>query len=209
MNLTKQQEKNLLVALLAIFAIALAYRMVTSEKQKALPLVFERGATARSPVRRGLQATAASTDPLVVFFERRHEHFPGVTRDLFRMENAQPKKAVPVLISQPVVTAPAVPLPPPIPEKTPEEIAAELARADLSKFRFLGYLTDTGKDSSLFLSKEGELFIVKSGDTVLKNYKIKTAGKDFVQLLDTVTRVEVRVELSGSGPEQAPLQKGK
>jgi len=79
--------------------------------------------------------------------------------------------------------------------KTAEEIAADLARTDLSKFRFLGYLTD--KDSSLFLSKEGELFIVKKGDAVLKSYQIKAVGIDHVVLYDTVTKVEVRIELSG------------
>ena len=60
-----------------------------------------------------------------------------------------------------------------------------------------GYLTD--KDSSLFLSKEGEQFIIKSGDTVLKSYQIKAVGKDHVVLHDTVTRAEVRIELTGSG----------
>ena len=42
---------------------------------------------------------------------------------------------------------------------------------------------------------------------MLKNYKIKDAGKDYVVLLDTVTLVEVRIELSGSAPEPtAPPQ---
>jgi hypothetical protein len=104
---------------------------------------------------------------------------------------AKPKR----IIQKPVevVTAPA----PTIPAKTPEEIAAEAARADLTRFRFLGYLTD--KDSSLFLSKDGELFIVKTGDTVLKGYKIKAVGMDHVILQDTATKVEVKIELTGSG----------
>jgi hypothetical protein len=116
-------------------------------------------------------------------------------RDIFRMSAPEPAgKRKPVvaqsatIITQPVST---------VPVKTAEEVAADLARADLSKFRFLGYLTD--KDSSLFLSKEGELFIVKSGETVLKNYQIKAVGKDHVVMQDTVTKVEVRIELTGSG----------
>jgi hypothetical protein len=39
---------------------------------------------------------------------------------------------------------------------------------------------------------------VKSGDTILKNYQVKTVGKDHVVLFDTITKVEVRVELTGS-----------
>jgi hypothetical protein len=34
---------------------------------------------------------------------------------------------------------------------------------------------------------------------VLKNYQIKAVGKDHVVLYDTVTKVEVRIELTGSG----------
>jgi len=61
-----------------------------------------------------------------------------------------------------------------VPVKTAEEVAATCAGRSL-KVPVLGYLTD--KDSSLFLSKEGELFIVKSGETVLKNYQIKAVGR--------------------------------
>jgi hypothetical protein len=194
MAFSKQQQKIILSVLVAVLLLAVIYRFVTDEKPKTAPLTYARGAVAAAPVRRGLSSPAASSDPLAVFFARRHEPFPGVNRDLFRMENPAPKR-------QPAPVAPVAPPPPTAPEKTPEELAAEAARADLSKFRFLGYLTD--RDRSLFLSKEGETFIVKSGDRVLKNYTIKDAGKDYVVLFDTVTQVEVRIELSGSGPDPA------
>lgn len=194
MTFNKQQQKIVLSVLVAVLLLANIYRFVTTEKPKTAPLTYAPGAVAASPVRRGLPSPAASSDPLAVFFSRRHDPFPGVARDLFRMGNPAPKP-------KPAPVAPLVPAPPPVPEKTPEEIAAELAKEDLSKFRFLGYLTD--KDRSLFLSKDGETFIVKSGDQVLKNYRIKDAGKDYVILLDTATQVEVRIELSGSGPEPA------
>ena len=195
MAFSKQQQKIVLSVVVTVLLLAVMYRFVTDEKPKTAPLTSARGAVAAAPVRRGLSSPTVSSDPLTVFFARRHEPFPSAGRDLFRMEN--PVKPLP----KPVPVAPVAPAPPPVPEKTSEEIAAELAKADLSKFRFLGYLTDG--DRSLFLSKDGETFIVKSGDRVLKNYKIKDAGKDYVILQDTVTRVEVRVELSGSGPDPA------
>jgi hypothetical protein len=130
------------------------------------------------------------------------ERFPGVSRDIFRMDNPAPKRSqIVVTQSTPTIVMPV------IPEKTPEQLAAEASRADLSKFRFLGYLTDTDKESSLFLAKDGETFVVKSGDTVLKNYRVKEAGRDFVVLLDTITRVDVKVELSG-GAEPASHSPG-
>ncbi len=195
MALTTQQEKKIAVALFAVLAALVLYRMVSVEENKTAPLTFARGMKAASPVRRGMAAPGGASDPLLVFLERRIEKYPGVARDLFRMggANGQANRR-PALITKPIAT---VTLPTStIPVKTPEEAAADLARADLSRFRFLGYLTD--KDSSLFLSKDGELFIVKSGDTMLKNYQVKAVGKDHVVLFDTITRVEVRVELTGS-----------
>jgi hypothetical protein len=194
MALTPEQEKKLLAVLLTVLVVAVLYRVVTAEKQKTAPLAHPRGSVAASPVRQGIASPDEAGDPLRVLLARRDERFPGVSRDIFRMQNPAPKPP-------PKPATPAVPLPPPVPEKTPEQIAAEHARADLSKFRFLGFLTE--KDSSLFLSKEGELFIVKSGDTVLKNYVVKEAGKDYVILRDTITTVEVRVELSGGGDQGA------
>lgn len=202
MTFTKEQQKITLVALIVLIALVNGYNFMIGGKPKTAPLMYERGAVASSPVRQGLLSRGSGADPLNVFLERHDERYPGVTRDFFRMENpaVKPKPA-------PIVVLP--PAPPLVPVKTPEEIAAEASRADLSKFRFLGYLTD--KESSLFLSKDGELFIVKSGDRVLKNYKVQEASKDFVVMLDTVTGVEMRIDLSGSvtqqqAPQQPPSQ---
>jgi hypothetical protein len=203
MTFTQERQKKVLVALTAVLALLIIYRILTAEKPKTAPLTYQRGAVASSPVRQGVSSRAGSADPLNMFLERRGEKFPGVSRDIFRMANPAPKPKTGTL--------------PPVHVKTPEELAAEAAqaaadaakaavqaaadaaRADLLKFRFLGYLTD--KDSNkLFLSKDGELFIVKSGDQVLKNYKVKEAGKDSVVLLDTITRVEVRINLSDGKP---------
>ena len=199
MSLSPEQQKRILYGAVAVLAILVLYRFVTAEKPRTVPLTYTQGAVARSRVRTGIAVPAAS-DPLRLFLARRMERFPGVSRDIFRMDNPAPKKPKAIFTAPtPTIVIPV------IPEKTPEQIAAEAARADLSKFRFLGYLTDT--DSSLFLSKDGETFIVKSGDPVLKNYRVKDAGKDYVVLLDTVTQVEVKVELSG-GAEPASQSPG-
>ncbi len=189
MALSKQQEKRLLVGLLAVLVILLLFRMFSVEAPRTAPLTYTPGMKVASPVRRGLQATGEGKDALSVFLARRVERYPGMERDLFRAR--EKPVVVPIMVTRPPVTVPTVT----VPEKTPEEIAADAARADLSSFRFLGYLTD--KDSSLFLSKGGELYIAKSGDTVIKSYKIKSAGKDHVILYDTATKVEVRIDLSG------------
>lgn len=198
MILNKQRERQVLYGLLAVLAAMTVYRIATYEKPRTAPLAFPPGSVATSTVRSGPVRPSAA-DPILLLLGKREEKYPGVQRDLFRMENPVPRAK----------TAPAsaqVQIAPPVPQKTPEELAAEAARADLAKFRFLGYVAErAGRESSLFLSKEDELFIVKIGDKVQKNYVVKGAGKDHVVLLDTATRVEVRVELSG-GAEQPGKQ---
>lgn len=200
MTFTRDQEKKLLAGLIAIFAVVVLFRVFTAEKPRTAPLTYQRGAVAASTVRSGRLAPSADTDPILLLLSRREEKFPAATRDLFRMQNPAPR---PKPAPAPVV--PVEPAVPPVPVKTPEEIAADAARADLSRFRFYGYVTAEGKGSSLFLAKDGELFIARIGETILKNYEIKEAGKEHVVLLDTVTRVEVRIELSGAA-EQMPRQ---
>lgn len=219
MKLIEAQQKMVLVALVIVFALLIAYRVMTDEKPKTATLMYTRGAVASSRMRQGLSSRAASSDLLNIFLEQRRGKYPGVSRDIFRMENPAPKPK-PVVVSH-VTATPLVHV------KTPEEIAAEAvlaaaqavqaaadaARADLNKFKYLGYLTE--KDNTLFLSKERELFIVKRGDKLLKSYKVKEVSKNHVVLLDTVTHVEVQLELSGAElvtqqpqqqvPQQQPL----
>jgi len=195
MQMTKQQESRLLWVLLAVLGGLVLYRSLGGEQQRTAPLTFTPGMTVSSPVRRGIATSGpgSGTDPVSLFLTQRVQRYPGVSRNIFQLiEDAPAARSKAAAKPEATVTLPT----PTQPVKSPEEIAADAARADLSRFRFLGYLTD--KDSSLFLSKDGELFIAKSGDIVLRTYKIKTAGKDHVVLYDTATKVEVRLELTGS-----------
>lgn len=191
----RKHQIVLLAAMLAVLAAMQLYQRLTAEPPRTMPLTYTRGMSVSAPVRLGLSEGGGQADPLSVLLARRTGAWPGVRRDLFRLtgtgEVVRPKPAV-ISKPMPTVTMPTST----VPERSAEEIAAETARADLSRFRFLGYLTD--KDSSLFLSKDGELFIVKTGDTILKSYRIKETGKDHVILMDTATKVEVKIELQGS-----------
>ncbi len=205
MTLNAEQQKKMLVALVACLAILIAYRVMTNEKPRTAPLTYTRGAVATSSVRTGIRPSADPTDSLQLFLAQRSRKYPGVSRDIFRMENPvkpKPKTAV--------ATAKTPTVPPPPPPPTPEEIAAaaaraaaDAARADLAKFRFMGYL-----NNSLFLSKEGQVYVVRVGDQITKTYRVKNvgkeSGKDIVTLLDTSTSVEVKIELSGG---EAPVRK--
>ncbi len=198
MKVSQDQQKKVLGALVALIVLLNGYYYLNSEKPKTAPLTYPRGAVAGSPMRQGALSAAGGADPLNIFLAQKEEKYPGASRDIFRMELPAPKRKLPP--PSPVVTAPT----PSIPEKTPEQIAEDQARADLSKFKFLGYLTE--KDNTLFLSRDGELFMAKNGERVLNTYMIKEAGRDYVVLMDTVTHVNVRVELSGG---EQPSQTGQ
>ena len=204
--LSKAQQQIVLIVLVALIVLINGYRYLNREKPKTAPLTYGRGAVAVAPVRQGPSSRMAGADPLNIFLERRKEKFPTVVRDIFRMENPAPPKPKGKTVTPPVIV------------KTAEEIAAEAAqaaaaaakaaadaaaqaaRADLMKFQFAGYLTD--KESTIFLSKEGELFIVKKGSKLIKSYKVKDTGKNYVILLDTVTGVEVQLDLPGADMSQ-------
>jgi len=190
MTITKEQQKALLAVLLGTIVLMNAYSFLAEDAPKTAPLVYERGAKASTPVRTGLQSRSGGADPLAVYLNLSKQSYPGVSRDIFRMQNPQTAKPKPAPVV--VVTAPAAPAGP---QKTPEELAADQSRAELLKFKYLGYLVE--KDMTLFLSKAGELFVVKVGDKVLAGYTVKEANKDFVVILDTATRVEGRVPLAG------------
>ncbi len=194
-KLSQEQEKKVLAAVLAVLMLLIIYRVETADKPRTAPLAYAPGAVAHSGIRQEPEDAASNADPLNVFLARSEEKFPGVSRDIFRMANPAPKPKL-----KPVVALP--PPPPPVPQRTPEEIAADQARADLAKFQFLGYLTS--KDKTLFLSKDGELFVVQIGDKLLKSYQVKEASADYVELIDTATKVAVRVGLAGAGPSFVP-----
>src|SRR5512139_3380633 len=130
MIMTRQQEKKLLRALLVPLVALICYWLFSAEAPRTAPLTFTRGMVVSTPVRKGLPAPGTKTDPLVVFLERRVEKYPGVSRDLFRMsspEGGGKPKSTPVEVSKPVetVTLPTAT----VPVKSPEEIAAEMAKA--------------------------------------------------------------------------------
>ncbi|MGE0472838.1 MAG: hypothetical protein AB7P17_04325 [Nitrospirales bacterium] len=71
---------------------------------------------------------------------------------------------------------PTVPVPPPLPPgPSPAELAAQRARQELNRFRFLGFLTKGG-ESQAFLTNGQAIYIVKQGEMLdgrVQVYKIE------------------------------------
>jgi hypothetical protein len=105
-----------------------------------------------------------------------------------------PPATLPVPLPPPAATVPPVvaPLPPQGP--TPEELAKKAGQQELSQYRYLGYLTRSGKDEA-FLSKGNNLHIVKAGEVIDQRVLVKAIGPTGVTLQETASQVEHTVVL--------------
>jgi len=173
--------KLLLVALLGIWVVIVVYQWGTPEKQKRVPLTYTKDSLAIETNQKEGEVLTLRLDLL----EKSREVKWRKPKNIFR----------PIKIYKPTTTTTL----PPIPEvylPSPEEIAAEKARQDLSRFKVLGFL-NKGEYQEVFLSKDGELFIVRQGDMIQNRYRLKAlyqeANREGVILLDPNTNVEVTI----------------
>jgi hypothetical protein len=93
-----------------------------------------------------------------------------------------------------VITPPVAAVAPP-PGPTPEELARQAGRQELSQYRYLGYLTRSGKDEA-FLSKGKDLHIVKAGEVIDQRVLVKAIAPTGVTLQETASQVEHTVVLT-------------
>ena len=173
--------KLFLVALLGIWLVIAVYQWGTPEKQKRVPLTFTKDSLAIKTSQKEGETLTLHLDLL----EKSREVKWSKPKNIFR----------PIKIYKSTTTTTL----PPVPEvyvPSPEEIAAEKARQDLSRFKVLGFL-DKGGHQEVFLSKDGELFIVRQGDMIQNRYRLKAlyqeSNREGVVLLDPQTNVEVTI----------------
>ncbi|HXN07389.1 MAG TPA: hypothetical protein VN944_10035 [Nitrospiria bacterium] len=111
-----------------------------------------------------------------------------ITKNIFapiRVYIAPPPKTAALL--PPVVVTP----PPP----SAEEIARSQAMADLSQFKYLGYLNKGGREQGFF-SKGSELYIVGKGEAMEGNFILKEIDPNHAVLRDRPTGVESSLTLT-------------
>ena len=96
----------------------------------------------------------------------------------------------------PPLAAMAIPpaSPPVVPGPTPEELARQAGRQELSQYRYLGYLTRAGVDEA-FLSRGKDLHIVKAGESIDQRVLVKTIKPNEVTLQETASQVEHTVAM--------------
>ena len=183
--------KSILIILLSVLALIIIYRVVTHAKPKTAPLKYVKGKAIIKPE----EITARDADK---------KDGTGLRLDLLNKKLGDSIQIARNIFA-PLYTPPPPPkkpaLPPPLqkPEvkvPTPEEIAAEKAKAELLKFKYLGFMNKGGVNE-VFLSKDNELISTKKGEVVKGRYLIKDINPNAVIIQDKETQIEQVVNLSG------------
>jgi hypothetical protein len=125
---------------------------------------------------------------LAIEIDRLHERLaPAVTprspgRNLFTFHTAAPR--------------PVAPVPAPAPRAALTEFAP--APIALPSLKLAGIAEDAGPDGPLrtaFISGEGQLFMVKEGETVTPRYRVAKISADVVELTDVIDNSARRLAL--------------
>ncbi len=158
--MTNQHKGLLLVGLLVAWGSLTAYEMLESSGTSPSD---QGNIAATNSMLPSVQAlTLAESFPnarqLVKFSQPRNIFSPIGSRKIASKKISIPKRRPQ---SNSIVAPP--PPAPTISSPSPEELAAQRARQELNKFRFLGYLTKGG-ESQAFLTNGQAIYIVKQGE---------------------------------------------
>ena len=199
------QQWLLFSGLLLILCVALFFQLMDESEPQRVPLLYKTGQTVRDQARirqpQTLSLSFSSENDVsrpTTFTQPRNIFAP-----LFQKKASIPKSS----LSKASVAPPLRPLPPsqpsiPFTGPSPEELAAEQARAQLSQFLFLGYLT-RGSDRQVFLSKGKAIYIVQQGEIIEGDIEVRATDPTAVTLAKPIPGTGKTVETT------LPLTKDK
>lgn len=133
---------------------------------------------------------------------------PVVNADDFRIRGAEPAPALSVAtkrdLFQPKLAAVAktpkkvaAAVPPAPPPKTPQELAADAARAELAQFKFVGVVF-RGDRGQAFFVKGDQVFLAVVGDKIGDRFVLEKIDPHSAVLTDSATNVSGQLLVSGS-----------
>lgn len=220
--MTNRTKWNLLGGLLLLWSAVIAFRVMTEPEPQRVPLKYVSGQrVVREEARketdvplvvRPTHATAAA----VAFTAPKNIFAPLDLRTDEEKAAAAQARLLAAKKKTEQAAAAAAPAPPAPPPPTPEELAAQeaqrqaelarqqkeqaiqQARAAMSRYRFLGYLTRNGAPQA-FLGKGSEIYIVKTGETVEGKIQVKSIDAAAVKLMEQNTSTETSLPLVKEG----------
>ncbi len=169
------RQKQLLVTLLAIFLLALTYAWFRTPRQQVAP---PHATGAKTPVTRPAPAPAPvaskAATPAATIYQPLTLPEPEQTDVRIKRDLFIPLQVIEARIAAKKAAAVKPPPPPPPP---PPPTPQELARKELAQYKSLGLLKKQGKQVA-FLSKGGQIKLIRVGDSLINGYKVTTITDD-------------------------------
>lgn len=190
-------SKRLLGFLIPAFIASLIYGYMQMPRQERITGRADKVIQGSAAQKRGQSLKSAKTGdsyPLLRsdLLERKSQPYLGVRHDLFfsALTAGQEEDVIDIPPEEPpaeVVVQPVVipPPPPPPPPPSPQEVA----RKELSQYKFVGFYKK-GEKQTIFLSSSGEIFLVRKGDYLGRDRKYYV-----LNITDTI--LELRKEGAG------------
>lgn len=204
--MTGQQKKLLMISLLGLWGLVLLWRFFGVEEPAHVPLKYVTGQAAPREgggAQAGGSLQIASLDQLIPGGKKGSAEFKK-PKNIFAplgMREDQPGNA-PKLVAgrrsprQPFASRMSAP--PPLPPPSAEELAAQSARDELGRYKYMGYLARQGRNQAV-LAKEQKLHIVWTGETIEGRVMVKAVTPTAVTLKEVPSQVEQILQLQSEG----------
>ena len=205
--MSEQQKQLVMIGLMALCALAVVWRVLGTEEPAHVPLKYvsgQPGPREGSGGAAGSGLRPAGVDQLPPGHAKATHEFKK-PKNIFAPLNMREEQAetagMPVVRGggrrphSSVVPASAEALPPP---PSPEELAAQAARDELGRYRYLGYLNRQGRNQAV-LAKEQKLHIVWTGETIEGRVMVKAVTSTAVTLQEVPSQVEQILQLQSEG----------
>lgn len=176
-------SKRLLGFLIPAFIASLIYGYLQMPKQERITSAEQRSSTKKQQATRDDGGYPRLRSDLL---DRKSQPYPGVHRNLFgssqRVEEIEVYIEEPqTVIIPPVVVAPPPPPPPPSPQ--------EIARQELSRYKFVGFFKK-GEKQTIFLTTNEDVLLVRKGEYL---------GRDRKYFVVNITDTDMELRKEGAG----------
>lgn len=176
------KSKRLLGFLIPAFIASLIYGYLQMPQQERITPGEQRPQPKKQQATRDNQGFPRLRSDLL---DRKSQPYPGVHRNLFgtsqRVEEIEVYNEEP----PPVIIPPVVVTPPPPPLPSPQEIA----RQELSRYKFVGFFKK-GEKKIIFLATDGEVLLVRKGEYI---------GRDRKYYVVNITDTAMELRKEGAG----------